>query len=153
MNTGQRVTVIGLGYVGLPLLLEATRQGFVCTGLDIEADVVATLNAGRSHIDDISDAELASAVAAGLRATIDGTCLADADVAIICVPTPLDAQQTPDLRAVEAASRAIATHLHPGMLVVLESTTYPGTTDTLVRGILEQSGLRAGVDFALAFSP
>jgi len=153
MNTGQRVTVIGLGYVGLPLLLEATRQGFVCTGLDIDADVVAALNAGRSHIDDISDAELASAVAAGLRATIDGTCLADADVAIICVPTPLDAQQTPDLRAVEAASRAIATHLHPGMLVVLESTTYPGTTDTLVRGILEQSGLRAGVDFALAFSP
>jgi nucleotide sugar dehydrogenase len=145
--------VIGLGYVGLPLVVEASRAGHRVVGLDTSPAIVAGLNAGTSHVDDISDDAVASLVAEGFRATTDESCLADADVAVICVPTPLDEQLAPDLRAVEAATGAIARHLHAGMLVVLESTTYPGTTDGLVRTRLEETGLTAGVDFELAFSP
>ena len=149
----ERLVVLGLGYVGLPLVAEAVRQGVSCVGLDVSERVVAGLNAGRSHVDDISDAEVAELLAGGFVATNDPRCLADADVAVICVPTPLDGNQAPDLRAVRSAAGMIRDHLHPGMLVVLESTTYPGTTDGPVRSILEESGLVAGVDFALAFSP
>jgi UDP-N-acetyl-D-glucosamine dehydrogenase len=147
------LVVIGLGYVGLPLVVEAVAQGVPCIGLDVSKSVVDDLNAGHSHVDDISDEQLERALASGFRATTDPGCLTDADVAVICVPTPLDDHKAPDLRAVEAATACIRDHLHPGMLVVLESTTYPGTTDGPVRRILEESGLRAGVDFHLAFSP
>ncbi|MFB9376700.1 nucleotide sugar dehydrogenase [Kineococcus gynurae] len=147
-----KLVVIGLGYVGLPLALEATRAGLTVTGLDTSEARVAALAAGSSHVDDISDAELAAAVADGFAATTDPTVLAGADVAVICVPTPLRDGQ-PDLSAVEAATAAVAAHLHAGMLVVLESTTYPGTTEDVVRPALEAGGLRAGTDFSLAFSP
>jgi nucleotide sugar dehydrogenase len=133
--------------------MEAVRQGVSVTGLDVSERVVDGLNAGRSHVDDIDDAELGEALAHGFTATTDPAVLATADVAVICVPTPLDDHQAPDLRAVESASRMIRDHLHAGMLVVLESTTYPGTTDGPVRRILEESGLVAGQDFSLAFSP
>jgi len=148
-----RLVVIGLGYVGLPLVQEAVRSGIPVTGLDISTGVVAGLNAGRSHVDDISDAEIAEMVAAGFVATTDATVLAEADVAIICVPTPLSPEGGPDLRAVMSATNSIAEHLHRGMLVVLESTTYPGTTEEEVRPRLEAGGLLAGQDFHLAFSP
>lgn len=152
-ESSQRVVVLGLGYVGLPLVREATLRGLSVVGFDVSEPVVDALNSGRSHVDDITDGEVAQLVDRGFRATTDPACLADTEVAVICVPTPLDERRAPDLRAVESASRTIRDHLHQGMLVVLESTSYPGTTDTLVRGILEESGLRAGTDFALAFSP
>lgn len=152
-ESSQQLVVLGLGYVGLPLVREATHRGVPVTGFDVSPAVVGGLNAGRSHVDDISDAEVAAMVQVGFTATSDPACLDTADVAVICVPTPLDERRAPDLRAVEAAARTIRDHLRPGMLVVLESTSYPGTTDTLVRGILEESGMVAGRDFALAFSP
>ena len=148
-----KLVVLGLGYVGLPLVMEATRQGLDVVGFDVKQTIVDSLNAGRSHVDDISDDDLAAALKAGFRATTDASCLRSADVAVICVPTPLDDQKAPDLRAVRSAAATIRDHLHRGMLVVLESTTYPGTTDGPVREILEESGLKAGVDFDLAFSP
>lgn len=147
------VVVIGLGYVGLPLLVESSLAGHTCTGLDLNEGVVAALNDGRSHVDDVSDDTVADMLAKGFTATSDPSCLGGADVVIICVPTPLKEDQTPDLGFVEAASSTIAEHLRPGMLVVLESTTYPGTTDGIVRERLEASGLTAGEDFHLAFSP
>jgi len=147
------VVVIGLGYVGLPLALEATERGLSVVGLDVKTSTVDSLNEGASHVDDIADQDLTRALQKGFRATTNPACLAEAAVAVICVPTPLDEQRAPDLGAVEAAARSIRDHLHQGMLVVLESTTYPGTTDGPVREILEQSGLVAGRDFHLAFSP
>ncbi len=153
MGAQQRLVVIGLGYVGLPLVVEASKAGIHCTGLDVSTRVVDLLNSGRSHVDDISDATVAEVLAAGFTATTDASCLDAADVAVICVPTPLDEHSVPDLSAVEGATDAIAAHLHAGMLVVLESTTYPGTTDGLVRDRLEATGLIAGRDFDLAFSP
>jgi len=151
--TQERLVVIGLGYVGLPLALEATRAGLQVTGLDISAETVAGLNAGRSHVDDISDAEVAEMRAQGFTATADEACLAEADVAVICVPTPLSVDGGPNLAAVEAAAHAVSRHLHPGQLVVLESTTYPGTTEEVLVPILERSGLRVGTDIHCAFSP
>lgn len=147
------LVVIGLGYVGLPLAREATRAGLSVAGLDVSADVVASLSAGRSHVDDLSDADVADMLAAGFRPSTDAAVLDDADAVAICVPTPLAAGGGPDLGAVEAAVTVVAEHLHEGMLVVLESTTYPGTTDEVVRPVLEGSGLVAGRDFHLAFSP
>lgn len=149
----RRVTVVGLGYVGLPLAVESVRRGFACTGLDTSPSVVANLAAGRSHVDDISDSEVRDALDSGFTPTTDASCVAASETVVICVPTPLDEHQVPDLGAVVSAAEAIRDNLRPGTLVVLESTTYPGTTDTLLRGILEQSGLRAGEDFHLAFSP
>ncbi|WP_166354817.1 nucleotide sugar dehydrogenase [Phytoactinopolyspora limicola] len=147
------LAVIGLGYVGLPLAQEASRAGLTVLGLDVAPDVVAALNDGRSHVDDLDDADVAAMLDAGFRATADAAELATADAIVICVPTPLSDEGGPDLTAVTAASRAIAAHLRPNTLVVLESTTYPGTTDEVVRPILEQGGLEAGQDFHLAFSP
>jgi nucleotide sugar dehydrogenase len=147
------LVVIGLGYVGMPLAQEATRAGLTVGGYDITAPVVDGLNAGKSHIDDLSDADVADMIRAGFRASTDASILDEADVAVICVPTPLAEDGGPDLGAVKAAVRDVAAHLHPGMLVILESTTYPGTTDEEVRPVLEAGGLVAGVDFHLAFSP
>ncbi|HEX3753259.1 MAG TPA: nucleotide sugar dehydrogenase [Streptosporangiaceae bacterium] len=146
--------VIGLGYVGLPLVREATNVGLSVAGYDIGQGVVDLLNSGHSHVDDISDADVQRMVAAGFRATTQESGLGEPDTVVICVPTPLSEADGPDLTAVRAASETAGRLLRKGMLVVLESTTYPGTTDELVRPILEKaSGLNAEVDFHLAFSP
>ncbi|HEY0719482.1 MAG TPA: nucleotide sugar dehydrogenase [Streptosporangiaceae bacterium] len=146
--------VIGLGYVGLPLVREATKVGLNVVGYDVGQGVVDRLNHGRSHVDDISDEDVAAMVAAGFRATTSEQEIGDPDTIVICVPTPLSEADGPDLTAVRAASETAGRLLRKGTLVVLESTTYPGTTDELVRPILEKaSGLNAEVDFYLAFSP
>lgn len=148
------LVVVGLGYVGLPLAQEAVRSGLRVTGLDVSERAVDGLNAGRSHVDDLSADDIAEMLQAGFTATTDPSCIAEAGAVVICVPTPLRDDTTPDLGAVEASAATIGQHLTAGTLVVLESTTYPGTTDTVVREILEsQSGLVAGTDFALAYSP
>jgi UDP-N-acetyl-D-glucosamine dehydrogenase len=146
--------VVGLGYVGLPLAREAARSGIITAGYDINPKVVSDLNAGRSHVGDVSDADVAGMRAAGFRATSAEAELPCPDTVVICVPTPLSAEGAPDLSAVRAAVAMTGRMLRAGMLVVLESTTYPGTTDEIVRPMLEKaSGLTAGADFALAFSP
>lgn len=153
MRVADRVVVLGLGYVGLPLAVAAAGAGLKVHGLDVAEPVVTGLQQGRSHIGDVPDAELAAALSDGFEPTTDPRCLDAADVAVICVPTPLAENGVPDLSRVEAAATTAAAHLHPGMLVVLESTTYPGTTEDVILPILELSGLKAGTDFALAFSP
>ena len=147
------VVVIGLGYVGLPLAQSASEVGLKVAGLDLNETVVSNLNAGKSHVDDLSTQDIQSMLARGFQATSDSQILQNTDVAIICVPTPLSPDAGPDLSAVIGATRSIAKWIHPGMLVILESTTYPGTTEEIVQPILEESGLRAGIDFHLAFSP
>ena len=146
--------VIGLGYVGLPLVREATKVGLSVVGYDIGQGVVNGLNGGHSHVDDISDDDVARMLATGFRATTGEPGAGEPDTIVICVPTPLSEADGPDLTAVRAASETAGRLLRRGTLVVLESTTYPGTTDELVGPILEKaSGLSAGVDFNLAFSP
>ncbi|MFF4301890.1 nucleotide sugar dehydrogenase [Streptomyces sp. NPDC001601] len=147
------LAVIGLGYVGLPLAREASLVGLRVAGLDLDPRVVEGLNAGHSHVDDVSDEDVARMRAAGFTAYTDDKCLARAQTVVICVPTPLGEDGGPDLSAVTSAARAVAGRLRRGRLVVLESTTYPGTTEEIVKPLLEESGLRAGEDFALAFSP
>ncbi len=148
------VAVIGLGYTGLPLAREACRAGMRVTGIDENPSVTASLNSGHSHIPDVTDADLAAMLDAGFRASADESPLAEASVAVICVPTPLDDTGRPDLSHVRRAAGALGDRLKPGTLVVLESTSFPGTTDDIVRSIVEQaSGLSAGTDFSLAFSP
>ena len=147
------LVVIGLGYVGLPLAQEASRSGLLVTGLDVSDSVVNGLRSGRSHVDDLSHDDIADMLARGFEATTDPSVIADADAVVICVPTPLTPEGGPDLGPVLGATRTIAAHLRPGHLVVLESTTYPGTTDDEVRPILEEAGMVAGSDFHLAFSP
>jgi len=150
----QDVVVIGLGYVGLPLAIQAARSGFRVTGLDTGEKIVTGLTAGRSHVDDVTDAEVAEMLAAGFRATTDEAEVGPQDVIVICVPTPLSDADGPDLSAVRAAAQTAGRLLRPGTLVSLESTTYPGTTAEVVRPLLEKaSGLNAGTDFWLAFSP
>jgi nucleotide sugar dehydrogenase len=145
--------VIGLGYVGLPLARAAVAAGLTGVGLDTSIGVVDALNAGCSHVDDVSDSDLRTMVENGFVATTDPRALGRAEVIVICVPTPLGPDGGPDLSAVLAATRAVRDNLSPGTLVVLESTTWPGTTEEVVRPLLEESGLRAGADFDLAFSP
>ncbi|AWW37064.1 MULTISPECIES: nucleotide sugar dehydrogenase [Streptomyces] len=147
------LVVVGLGYVGLPLARSAAGAGLKVVGLDRSSRVVEGLNAGRSHVDDITDAEVATMLDQGFRAVDRADVIADAAAVVICVPTPLTEHGAPDLGAVDAAVDDIAAHLTPGTLVVLESTTYPGTTDEVVRPRLEAGGLRVGEDFHLAFSP
>ena len=147
------LAVIGLGYVGLPLAFEAVANGLRVTGLDLNADIVDGLNRGWSHVDDLADVDIEKMVDNGFDATTDPSVLGRAESIVICVPTPLDDAGGPDLTAVRAASSTIAEHLRPGQLVVLESTTYPGTTNDIVRPLLEASGLMTGVDFFLAYSP
>jgi len=146
--------VVGLGYVGLPLALEAARAGYRVLGFDIAAERVALLNAGHSPIQDVPSGRLGRALEAGsFRATTDMDLLADCDVISICVPTPLNKIKDPDLSYVLAAGEAVAARLRPGQLVVLESTTYPGTTEEVLQPVLEGSGLLAPRDFHLCFSP
>ncbi|MFC4533896.1 nucleotide sugar dehydrogenase [Sphaerisporangium dianthi] len=152
--SGYDLAVIGLGYVGMPLAKEATGVGLQVVGLDIDQRKVDALTSGRSYIDDLSDADLDSMLTNGFTATLDQSILACSDTIVICVPTPLDEDHRPDLSAVRGAVDSVGRYLQRGALVVLESTTYPGTTDDVVRPILEEaSGLTAGVDFHLAFSP
>lgn len=147
------MAVVGLGYVGLPLVVEATQAGLAVVGIDTDAGLISSLGSGRSHVEDISDGEVSNALSAGFTPTTDPTALANVGAIIITVPTPLD-RGMPDLSAVELASRSIGDHLQEGQLVVLESTSYPGTTEEVVKPILEdRSGLDAGTDFHLAFSP
>jgi UDP-N-acetyl-D-glucosamine dehydrogenase len=146
--------VVGLGYVGLPLAREAALSGLQVVGYDLSPAIVASLNSGRSHVGDIPDSDILEMVARGFRATTLESEAGDPETIVICVPTPLSADSTPDLTAVSAAARTAGRILHPGALVLLESTTYPGTTDEVVRPLLEQeSGLVVGADFFLAFSP
>jgi UDP-N-acetyl-D-glucosamine dehydrogenase len=148
------VVILGLGYVGLPLAREATRAGMSVIGFDVNQALVDHLNAGKSHVDDLSDEDIAAMISNGFRATTDEREITEALVAVICVPTPLAEGDGPDLRAVTGATEAIGRNMSRGTLVVLESTTYPGTTDEVVRPLLEKlSGLTAGIDFNLAFSP
>jgi UDP-N-acetyl-D-glucosamine dehydrogenase len=148
-----RVVIIGQGYVGLPLAREATAVGLDVVGLDTSRQTVALLNSGRSHVGDVPDSAVGTMLLAGYRATTDASVVRDADVVVVCVPTPLDEAGSPDLRAIDGAMHAVADHLTTGTLVVLESTTYPGTTDQRVLPILLSSGLLLDVDFCLAFSP
>jgi len=148
------LSVVGLGYVGLPLGLTFGDAGFAVTGIDVDAAKVAALGRGRSHVTDVADDELLAAVAARrLVPTTDWSALERADVVTICVPTPLRKTKDPDLTYVVAATEEVARRLHPGQLVILESTTYPGTTEELVLPKLLESGLEVGRDFFLAFSP
>jgi len=149
-----RVGVIGLGYVGLPLAVEFARAGFTTVGIDVDSRKTDAVNQGTSYIPDVPTEEVARLVSTGrLSATTDAAVLASLDTVNICVPTPLRKTKDPDMSFIVSAVEKVAAHLHPGMLVILESTTYPGTTEELVQPMLEANGLRAGVDFFLAFSP
>ena len=148
------VGVIGLGYVGLPLAVEFARAGLRVTGFDVDESKIRSINGSTSYIPDVPSDDLAEAVRAGrLRATTNMAELAQMDVIDICVPTPLRKTRDPDLSYVVKAVEAVAAALRTGQLVILESTTYPGTTDEVVQPMLEERGLRADVDFFLAFSP
>lgn len=146
------VGVVGLGYVGLPLAMEFAERGIDVVGIDVDATRVATLRSGRSHIEDVSDGRLA-AVLERCRFSTRFADLHDADAVLICVPTPLTANREPELGPVLSAARALGAVVRRGQTIVLESTTFPGTTREYLAPLLEESGLRAGVDFALAFSP
>jgi UDP-N-acetyl-D-glucosamine dehydrogenase len=149
-----RICVLGLGYVGLPLAVCLADAGYTVTGLDVDKRKVDALQRGSSYILDVSAQDVARLGAAGrLRATTDYDVLQDVDVVFICVPTPFDAMKAPDLSDIVDAATGIAKRLRSGQLIILQSTTYPGTTEDKVLPILEQSGLRAGRDFNLAFSP
>ena len=149
-----RTAVVGLGYVGLPLLVEFARSGYTAVGFDLDTRKVEAINAGTSYIPDVETADVARLLAAGrLSATTDFSELRTVDTINICVPTPLRKTKDPDMSFVVAAVETIAEYLRPGVLVILESTTYPGTTDELVKPALERNGLIAGKDFFLAFSP
>lgn len=149
-----KVGVIGLGYVGLPFAVEKGKVGFRVLGFDRSSHRVDLVNQGKNFIGDVDDEELRTLVADGfITATTDMDHLGDMDVLIIAVPTPLTKNLNPDLQYIEAVTRDIAKRLRPGQLISLESTTYPGTTDEVMKPILEQSGLKAGVDFFLAHSP
>jgi UDP-N-acetyl-D-glucosamine dehydrogenase len=148
------VGVIGLGYVGLPLAVEFAKEGFDVTGFDVDPWKVGEINAGRSYIPDVRTEHVVASVKADrLRATTDMSRLGEMDVIDICVPTPLRKTRDPDLSYVVQAVDAVKERLKSGQLVILESTTYPGTTDEVVQPALEENGLKAGVDFHLAFSP
>ena len=149
-----RVGVIGLGYVGLPLAVEFARAGFTVTGFDVDAGKIAQINAGRSYIPDVPSDDLAAQVRAGkLNATTDMAQLGGMDAIDICVPTPLRKTKDPDLSYIVRAVEAVVATLKRGQLVILESTTYPGTTDEVVQPMLEARGMKADADFFLAFSP
>ena len=148
------VTIIGQGYVGLPLAQSAVNAGWRVWGLDVTSSLVDALNSGTSHVDDLSDQDIQTMLDQGYRATTDPSVIADSDFVVICVPTPLGDNGGPDLTAVRGASTSTGLNLTSGTTVILESTTYPGTTEDVLIPILEgQSGLKAGVDFNAAFSP
>lgn len=148
------VGVVGLGYVGLPLAVEKAKAGFKTIGFDIQPEKVEMVNSGHNYIGDVIDDDLKEIVDAGmLKATSDFSFVKDVDFIAICVPTPLDIHQQPDISYVRSSTEAIAKYLTKGTMVVLESTTYPGTTEELLKPILESSGLKCGEDFYLGFSP
>ena len=149
-----RIAIIGLGYVGLPLVRAFADKGFPVVGFDIDLEKVAALNAGRSHIEHIPGEAIGALVAAGgFRASHDFAELSEAEAILICLPTPLTPERAPELRYIKETAETVARHLRRGQLVVLESTTYPGTTTEVVRPILEAGGLKSGSDFFLAYSP
>ena len=149
-----RVGIVGLGYVGLPLAAEFAKAGFVVTGIDVQAEKVDGLNRGESHVQDVPSAEIAKLVSTQrFRATTDFSVVRDLDTVNICVPTPLRKTKDPDMSYIVSAVEEIAKHAHPGLLVILESTTYPGTTDELLLPTFEKLGFKAGEDFFLCFSP
>lgn len=148
-----RAGVVGLGYVGLPLALSMSEAGYASTGVDINAPRVDAINRGERVISYLPERRISDAVGRGFRATADAAAIASLDIVAICVPTPLDAQGVPNLTHVRSAAQSIARHLRRGQLIVLESTSPPGTTRDVVRPILEGGGLTAGADFFLAFSP
>ena len=153
-NRSARVGVIGLGYVGLPLTMEFVKAGFKVTGFDISVEKVSLINEGKNYIADVSDSELKDAVEKNLfNATVDFAQLADMDTISICVPTPLNKLKNPDMSYVISAVNEIQKVIHKDMLIVLESTTYPGSTQELVLPALSSSGLEVGKDFFLCFSP
>jgi UDP-N-acetyl-D-glucosamine dehydrogenase len=153
-NRTARVGVLGLGYVGLPLAVEFARAGFEVVGIEVQQSKVDQFNSGHSYVKDVPDEVFRPLVESGrLRATCDMSIIKELDTIDICVPTPLRKTKDPDMSFVVAATEAIAEHLHPGLLVMLESTTYPGTTDELVLPRLNQSGLKVGEDFFVCFSP
>jgi UDP-N-acetyl-D-glucosamine dehydrogenase len=149
-----RVGIVGLGYVGLPLAVEFAKAGFTVTGIDISAEKAKRVNAGESYVGDISSATLGPLVESGkLRATSDFSAVLELDTINICVPTPLRKTKDPDMSFIVASCQEIGRHFHAGTLVILESTTYPGTTDEVVLPMLSKSGLEVGKDFFLCFSP
>lgn len=150
-----KVGVVGLGYVGLPLAVEKAKVGFKTIGFDVQEEKVRLVNEGHNYIGDVVDSDLANLVRSGmLTATTDFSFVKDVDFIAICVPTPLDAHQQPDISYVRSSTEAISKYLTKGTMVVLESTTYPGTTEELIKPILEEgSGLKCGEDFYLGFSP
>ncbi|HZJ98522.1 MAG TPA: nucleotide sugar dehydrogenase [Tissierellaceae bacterium] len=146
--------VVGLGYVGLPLAVEKAKAGFKTIGFDVQEEKINMVNEGKNYIGDVVNADLEEIVNLGLfSATTDYSQVASADCVCICVPTPLDDYQQPDTSYVVASAKSIVPYMHKDMLVILESTTYPGTTEELLKPILEESGLKCGKDFYLAFSP
>ena len=149
------VGVVGLGYVGLPLAVEKAKAGFRTIGFDVQNQKVEAVNAGHNYIGDVVDEDLAELVKSGLlSATTDFSFVQDVDFIAICVPTPLNSHQEPDISYVRESAISISKYLRKGTMVVLESTTYPGTTEELIKPILEEgSGLRCGEDFYLGFSP
>jgi len=153
-NRTARVGIVGMGYVGLPLMRTYCAAGFNCVGFDVDAKKVAQLNAGKSYIKHIPSSTIKKVVTDGMfEATGDPNDLHQCDAILICVPTPLTRQREPDMSFVESTAHLLADHLQRGQLIVLESTTYPGTTRELVKPILETSGLRAERDFFVAYSP
>jgi len=148
------VVVVGLGYVGLPMAMAIAKAGFGVVGYDLDGSRVEAVNQGKPYICDVAAAELEEMVAGGrLRASSDPGCLGQADVVLICVPTPINRWKEPDLACVQSAARQVLAHLHPQELVILESTTYPGTTTELFAPVLASSALRLGEDYWVAYSP
>lgn len=154
LNKTATLGVVGLGYVGLPLSVEKAKAGYKVIGFDVQEEKVNMVNAGHNYIGDVVNEDLEALVKSGnLRATTDFASVASCDCVCIAVPTPLDKHQQPDISYVKASTESIAPYVHKDMLVVLESTTYPGTTEELVKPILESGGLKCGEDFYVAFSP
>lgn len=154
VNKKATIGVVGLGYVGLPLAVEKAKAGYKVIGFDVQKSKIDAVNAGHNYIGDVVDSELATLVKdKRLMATEDFSFIKDVDTVTICVPTPLDTYMQPDISYVVNSTKSVAEYLHKGMLVVLESTTYPGTTEEVVKPILEAKGLKCGEDFFLAFSP
>ena len=145
--------VIGLGYVGLPLVMTASRRGLSAIGFDVSDDLVATLSSGVSHVDDVVDVDVGGALERGVRFTTDAAVLADADAIFICVPSPLGQNREPDLSHIESAARTVAEVARPGQLISLESTTYPGTTEDFILPAIEKAGLVIDEDIWVAYSP
>jgi UDP-N-acetyl-D-glucosamine dehydrogenase len=153
-NHTAAVGVVGLGYVGLPLAVEFAKAGFPVTGIDVSRSKVARIQCGDSYVLDVPSPELRSLTEAGrMRATTDFSVLSELDTVNICVPTPLRKSKDPDMSYIKDAAERIAEHIHPGMLIILESTTYPGTTEEFILPMLERRSLQVGKDFFLCFSP